>query len=84
MSSTSPRSMWNTISSNPMPRSALSFSFFASSHVKYFTAYVRYHDVCLLGTHARLISWGQFGEGRSCFWSVAVKRFYAFVEETHH
>ena len=27
----------NTISSNPMPRSAFSFSFFESSQVKYFT-----------------------------------------------
>ena len=37
MSSRSPRSMWNTTSSNPMPRSFLSFAFFSSSHAKYFT-----------------------------------------------
>src|SRR4030095_2037995 len=35
----SPRPMWKTISSNPMPRSVLSFAFFASSQSKYFTAY---------------------------------------------
>ena len=29
--------MWKTMSSNPMPRSALSFAFFASSQSKYFT-----------------------------------------------
>src|SRR2546428_761704 len=29
--------MWKTTSSNPMPRSALSFAFFASSQAKYFT-----------------------------------------------
>ena len=33
-----PRSIWKTTSSNPMPRSALSFAFFASSQAKYFTA----------------------------------------------
>jgi hypothetical protein len=37
MSSRSARSMWKTMSSNPMPRSALSFAFFASSQSKYFT-----------------------------------------------
>jgi hypothetical protein len=37
MSSWSPRSMWKTMSSNPMPRSALSFAFFAASQSKYFT-----------------------------------------------
>src|SRR6267154_785600 len=37
MSSTCPCPMRNTISSNPMPRSAFSFSFLASSQVKYFT-----------------------------------------------
>src|SRR5258706_8791671 len=37
MSSRSPRSMWKTTSSNPIPRSALSFAFFASSQSKYFT-----------------------------------------------
>ena len=37
MSSRLPRSMWNTPSSNPMPRSFLSFAFFASSQAKYFT-----------------------------------------------
>src|SRR5919109_2771504 len=37
MSSRSPRSMWKTMSSNPMPRSVLSFAFFASSQSKYFT-----------------------------------------------
>src|SRR5437763_9310935 len=37
MSSRSPRSMWKTMSSNPMPRSALSFAFFARQ-AKYFTA----------------------------------------------
>jgi hypothetical protein len=31
--------MWKTISSNPMPRSVLSFAFFASSQSKYFTAH---------------------------------------------
>ena len=36
--SRSPRSMWKTTSSNPMPRSVLSFAFFASSQSKYFTA----------------------------------------------
>ena len=30
--------MWKTMSSNPMPRSVLSFAFFASSQAKYFTA----------------------------------------------
>jgi hypothetical protein len=30
--------MWNTISSNPMLRSALNFAFFASSQTKYLTA----------------------------------------------
>ena len=38
MSSRSPRSKWKTMSWNPMPRSALSFAFFASSQAKYFTA----------------------------------------------
>ena len=33
--------MWKTMSSNPMPRSALSFAFFASSQSKYFTAIQR-------------------------------------------
>jgi hypothetical protein len=40
MSSRSPRSMWTT-SSNPRPRSALSFAFFASSPSKYFTVLQR-------------------------------------------
>jgi hypothetical protein len=35
----SPRSMWKTMSSNPMSRSVLSFAFFASSQSKYFTVY---------------------------------------------
>src|SRR4051794_17423789 len=39
MSSRSPRSMWKTTSSNPMPRSVLSFAFFASSQAKYFTGH---------------------------------------------
>jgi hypothetical protein len=30
--------MWKTMSSNPIPRSALSFAFFVSSQAKYFTA----------------------------------------------
>ena len=33
-----PQCRWKTTSSNPMPRSALSFAFFASSLAKYFTA----------------------------------------------
>ena len=37
-SSRSPRSMWKTTSSNPMPRSVLSVAFFASSQPKYFTS----------------------------------------------
>jgi hypothetical protein len=53
MSSRSPRSMWKTMSSNPMPRSALSFAFFASSQSKYFTELLGYHDVCLIGTRWR-------------------------------
>jgi hypothetical protein len=36
MSSKSPRSMWKTMFSNPMPHSALSF---ASSQSKYFTEF---------------------------------------------
>ncbi len=44
MSSRSPRSMWNTTSLKPMPRSFLSFAFFASLQAKY-------HDVCPTGTH---------------------------------
>lgn len=35
MSCRSPRSMWRTTCSNPMPRSFLSFAFFASSQSKY-------------------------------------------------
>jgi hypothetical protein len=31
------RSMWKTMSSNPMPRSAVNFAFFASSQSKYST-----------------------------------------------
>ena len=37
LSSRSPRSMWKTTSSKPMPRSFRSFAFFASSQAKYFT-----------------------------------------------
>ena len=33
--------MWKTMSSHPMPRSALSFAFVASSQSKYFNAIVR-------------------------------------------
>jgi len=36
-----------------MPRSALSFAFFASSQSKYFTRILGYHDVCLIGTRWR-------------------------------
>jgi hypothetical protein len=44
MSSRSPRSMW-TISSNPMPRSVLSFAFFASSQVEVLHRLQGKHDV---------------------------------------
>jgi hypothetical protein len=37
MSSRSPRSMWNTMSSKAIPRSALSLAFLASSQAKNFT-----------------------------------------------
>jgi hypothetical protein len=52
--------MWKTMSSNPMPRSALSFAFFASQS-KYFTGISGYHDVCLIGTH-----WYQLQCARQC------------------
>src|ERR1700704_4927179 len=52
MSSTCPCPMRNTISSNPMPRSAFSFSFFASSQVKYFTD-LSLSKVCAFKAHTR-------------------------------
>src|SRR6185436_6152869 len=50
MSSTCPCPMRNTISSNPMPRSAFSFSFFASSQVKYCTE-LECTKVCAFKAH---------------------------------
>jgi hypothetical protein len=41
MASSSPRSMWETTSSNRMPRSARAFAFFASSQSNYFTSIQR-------------------------------------------
>jgi hypothetical protein len=44
-----------------MPRSALSFAFFASSQSKYFTAILAYHNVCSIGT-----LWHQLQCARQC------------------
>lgn len=51
--SRSPRSMWNTTSSKPMPRSFRSLAFFASTQSKYFTSDQRSNNVCSRGTQRR-------------------------------